>query len=98
MSNVDTMRGLCEEIVASYDARTAAVQDIVKETAETLQAFRTDHQQMSAELRSALVQGELERKKSVRAMLSAFEADRKGMAEAWRDTVDALRTRRAGAQ
>lgn len=50
----DEMKRLTEDIVALHDARVNFVETMIKDTAEMLGTFRSDHNQMSKELRAKL--------------------------------------------
>jgi len=54
MSIADDMKKLTEDIVASYDVRVKAVGAIVKQTAEMLKGFNSEHKEMAAKLSSDL--------------------------------------------
>lgn len=61
MSNIEDVRRLKEEIIASFDARMSTIANIVKSTSdmatatrEMTQRFRTEHQTMSDDLRMKL--------------------------------------------
>ena len=58
MSNANSMRNLCEDVIASHDARMKFVRDMTKGTSETLKGFHRSHQERSKELKDKLAQGE----------------------------------------
>ena len=65
MSIADDMKKLTEDIVASYDVRVKAVGAIVKETAEMLKGFNSEHKELV---------------KQTAEMLKGFDSEHKGMA------------------
>src|SRR5437016_3520326 len=76
----DQVKSLTEKIEASYEARTEAVADIVKETQEMLGRFKQEHEQMIHDLRDFLISSRRaheERARETAEFLSAATAERK---------------------
>lgn len=73
MAIADDIKALGEEIEASYGARVAAVQDLVKETRKTLEGFQADHRRMAKALKTDLAQGESQRLEDFKAMNAAIK-------------------------
>ncbi len=71
------MKRLGEDIVASYDTRIAAVGNIVEETGGLLKRFDKEHKAMAAGLRRDLTNGEDERLKSFKALLTDIQKQQK---------------------
>ena len=71
------MKRLGEDIVTSYDTRIAAVGNIIVETGDLLKRFDKEHKGMSVELKRDLAQGEDERLKAFKALLSDIQKRQK---------------------
>jgi Sec-independent protein translocase protein TatA len=71
------MKSLGEDIVTSYDTRIAAVGNIIAETGDLLKRFNKEHKGMSVELKRDLAQGEDERLKAFKALLSDIQKRQK---------------------
>jgi len=54
MSNANSMRNLCEDVITSHDARMKFVRDMTKGTSETLKGFHRSHQERSKELQEMI--------------------------------------------
>lgn len=67
------VKNLAGDIIASYDARIAAVGNIVSETGNLLKRFDREHKNMSQDLRRNLAKGEDDRLKEFRAMLNGIQ-------------------------
>ena len=49
MGIADSMKGITENITASYDVRVKALKDLVVDTRKTIKGFASDRKQMSAD-------------------------------------------------
>jgi len=49
MGIADSMKGITENITASYDVRVKALKDLVVDTRKTIKGFAADRKQMSKE-------------------------------------------------
>lgn len=71
------MKSLGEDIVTSFDTRISAVGNIVAETGDLLKRFDKEHKGMAVELKRELAQGEDERLKAFKALLSDIQKRQK---------------------
>ncbi len=65
----NNLKNLAKDIIASYDARTRVVGEIVEDTHKTLDGFREKRQEMSDNLREVLAKCESLRKKDFNTMM-----------------------------
>lgn len=65
----NNLKNLVEEIIASYDARTRIVGEIVEDTHQMLDGFKEKRQEMSDNLREVLAKFESLRKKDFNVMM-----------------------------
>ena len=94
MSNVDAMRALGRDIIASYDVRVSAIAELAKETADTLSNFAAEKQKMADALRASLAQGEADRKDTFDALLADIRAKQKERNELVENMLDSYKTER----
>ena len=67
------IKNLGEDIVASYDGRVKAIGTLVKDTRNMLKGFRTEHKEMSEELRADLAKGEKDRLAGFKVMIAEIK-------------------------
>ena len=86
MGIADSMKGITENIIGSYDVRVNALRDLVRDTRKTIRGFAADRKglavarkQMSAEQSERLADFVKGLEKSVGSMLKEFQASHKEM-------------------
>ena len=73
MGIADDMKKLGEDIVASYNMRVKAIEELVKDTHKMLKGFQNEHKEMAANLRRGLEQGEADRLNAFQSMMAEIQ-------------------------
>ena len=81
MEIANSMRGITENIITSYDARVRALGDLVMDTRKTLKGFASDRKKMAREQAESLAHFTRGLSKSVEEMLRGFRKDHQQMSE-----------------
>jgi hypothetical protein len=81
MEIANSMRGITENIVASYNARVEALGDLVFDTHKTLRGFISARKKMAREQAEGLANFAKDLSKSVEDMLKRFRENHKQMSE-----------------
>jgi gas vesicle protein len=81
MRIADSMKGITEGIITSYDLRVKALGNIVADTRKTLEGFASDRKKMGEELAKNLTDFVKGLSKSVEDMLKRFQKDHKQMSD-----------------
>ena len=81
MGIADSMKGITENIVASYDVRVKALKDLVVDTRKTIKGFAADRKKMSEGQAKNLADFVNALTKNVGVMLKGFQASHKEMSE-----------------
>jgi len=69
MELANSMRGITENIISSYDTRVRALGDLVFDTHKTLRGFTSDRKKMAYNLNESLEKGETDRLKNFKVMM-----------------------------
>jgi gas vesicle protein len=81
MEIANSMRGITENIITSYDARVRALGDLVVDTRKTLKGFASDRKKMAREQAESLARFTRGLSKSAEDMLKGFREDHQQMSE-----------------
>jgi hypothetical protein len=81
MEIANSMRGITENIITSYDARVRALGDLVVDTRKTLKGFASDRKKMAREQAESLAHFTRGLSKSAVDMLKGFREDHQQMSE-----------------
>jgi len=81
MEIANSMRGITENIITSYDARVRALGDLVVDTRKTLKGFASDRKKMAREQAESLAHFTRGLSKSAEDMLKGFREDHQQMSE-----------------
>jgi septal ring factor EnvC (AmiA/AmiB activator) len=81
------VKSLTEDIEASYDARIAAVSDIVNGTHQALGNFHREHEKMARDLKRSLAASEKDRRKEFATLIGEIKDV---VAAIEKDTVETL--------
>ncbi len=87
MGIADSMKGITENIVASYDVRVKALKDLVTDTHKTLKGFAADRKKMSKEQAIALADFVADLTKNVGNMIKGFQKEHKEMADNLKESL-----------
>jgi phage-related tail protein len=77
----ESMKGITEDIIASYDARVRALDDLMTDTRRTLEEFAVDRKKMSEEQASRLAAFASDLTRSVDTMLTEFHKNHKDISD-----------------
>jgi hypothetical protein len=75
----DSMKGITENIIGSYDVRVKALKELVGDTHKTIKGFTADRKEMGAEQAKNLGDFVNGLEKGVGSMLKGFQASHKEM-------------------
>src|SRR3989338_10167337 len=81
MGIAESMKGITENIIGSYDVRVKALKDLVSDTHKTIKGFAADRKKMSEEQAKNLADFVNDLTKNVGSMLKGFKASHKEMSE-----------------
>jgi len=81
MEIANSMRGITENIITSYDARVKALGDLVVDTRKSLKGFASDRKKMAREQAESLAHFTRGLSKSAEDMLKGFREDHQQMSE-----------------
>jgi len=81
MEIANSMRGITENIITSYDARVKALGDLVVDTRKSLKGFASDRKKMAREQAESLAHFTRGLSKSAEDMLKGFRGDHQQMSE-----------------
>ncbi len=81
MEIANSMRGITENIITSYDTRVKALGDLVVDTRKTLKGFASDRKKMAREQAESLAHFTRGLSKSAEDMLKGFREDHQQMSE-----------------
>lgn len=81
MGIADSMKGITENIVASYDVRVKALKDLVSDTHKTIKGFAADRKKMSEGQAKELADFVADLTKNVGNMIKGFQKEHKEMAD-----------------
>jgi gas vesicle protein len=81
MEIAESMKGITENIIASYGARVTALGDLVMDTRKTLKGFASDRKKMAREQAESLARFTRGLSKSAEDMLKGFREDHQQMSE-----------------
>jgi len=95
------MKKLGEDIVASYDMRVRAIEELVSDVQKTLKRFASGRKRMSKEQAKALADFARDLTNNVSNMIEGFQKERKAMANEikkmaanWQSTAATMAKRR----
>ena len=88
MGIADSMKGITENIVASYDVRVKALKDLVVDTRKTIKGFAADRKEMSEEQAKNLADFVNALTKNVGTMLKGFQTSHKEMSETLSESLE----------
>lgn len=73
MNRSESMNSLAEKIANSYETRKTTIDDIVKETHETLERFHQEHQELANEVHRVLADSARERKEETASFMKELK-------------------------
>ena len=79
MGIADSMKGIADDIITSYDLRVKAIGELVSNVHKTLKGFQKDHKEMSDTLKENLGKGEANRLETFKDMMGNIQKDIKGI-------------------